>query len=475
MLFQTLTFLTFFTIVFAIYWMLQRRWQNYFLLIASYVFYGWVEPWWLLLIALTSVVDFTSARFINKRPHQRNRFLLLSLITNISILATYKYFNFFSSSVTSLFNQFGFETDPFLLQVALPVGISFYTFQSASYVIDVYRGKVEARRKLPDYLLFVAFFPQLVAGPILRANDLLVQIEKPRTFDARIARSAVLLILWGLYKKLVIADNVALVANKIFALDTPSFPIVWAGAFAFGVQIYADFSAYTDIARGCSRLLGFELCQNFNHPYLADSPQAFWRRWHISLSTWFRDYVYFPLGGSHGSLLQQCRNLLITFLLSGLWHGAAWNFILWGAWHGALLVLWTLWNRAPASLRPEKIPWLLRVVLTFILIHVGWLMFREQSLSHLWAHLTQNPFTAPEADWRAALRFAFMAAFYALPLYLVHPLIDFWLHRKQADSTSQHYPGWKWTTVITAASALIYWGIIILRSPETADFIYFQF
>ncbi|RYD26913.1 MAG: MBOAT family protein, partial [Verrucomicrobiaceae bacterium] len=456
------------------YWLLRRRqWQNWLLLIASLGFYGWVHPWWVLLILLTCVVDFTAARLLTDRPHQRKWWLAVSLVTNFSILAVYKYFNFFAGSVADLGHRLGWEIQPWVLHVGLPAGISFYTFQSASYVVDVYRRKMEVRRSLPEYILFVSFFPHLVAGPIQRAHFLLSQIERERVFDARVARGAALLILWGFFKKLVIADNAALVVSKIFSLDNPTFPVLWSGVFAFGVQIYADFSAYTDIARGISRLLGFELCRNFDHPYSADSPQDFWRRWHISLSNWFRDYVYIPLGGSRCSLAMQCRNLLLTFLLSGLWHGAAWNFVLWGAWHGVLLVLWTLWAKAPAAVRPERAPRFVRVILTFVLVHIGWLMFRESSAVHLFRHLTLNPFAADAVQWRMGLFFIAQTLLFAFPLYL-HPLVDQWLARRP-ETVDAHFPGWRWTLALLALGAVLYTGLILLRSPSTSDFIYFQF
>lgn len=474
MVFQSLEFLKFFVPLLILYWILrERRAQNWLLLAASLVFYGWVNPWWVLLILTTCVIDFFAARLLTDRPHQRKRWLVLSLVTNFAILGTYKYFDFFSVSFAQLLHQFGITATPFLLKVALPAGISFYTFQSASYVVDVYRKQMEARRSLPEYILFVSFFPHLVAGPIQRAHFLLSQIELPRVFDARIARNALVLIAWGFFKKLVIADNAAMVVGKIFSLDDPSFPVLWAGVFAFGVQIYADFSAYTDIARGISRLLGFELCRNFDHPYLADSPQDFWRRWHISLSNWFRDYVYIPLGGSRTSLALQCRNLLLTFLLSGLWHGAAWNFVLWGAWHGVLLVLWLLWSKAPEPLRPERLPRFFRIILTFILVHIGWLMFRENSIQHLVHHLTLNPFAADANQWRMGTFFAVQTLLYAFPLYL-HPVLDRWLARRP-EAAAAHFPGWRWTLACLLLTATLYLGLILLRSPASSDFIYFQF
>ncbi len=225
------------------------------------------------------------------------------------------------------------------LAILLPVGISFYTFQELSYTIEVYRGTLRARHNFVDFAAFVCFYPQLVAGPIERASRLLPQVERPRSWSWPAARSALFLIIWGFFKKLVVADNVGVIANKVFSLDAPGFTVLWAGVFAFAIQIYADFSAYSDIARGMAKWLGFDLMVNFDHPYLARGPIDFWRRWHISLSSWFRDYVYIPLGGSRRGRARTLVNVFLTFLISGLWHGASWNYVLWGAYHGVLVVI----------------------------------------------------------------------------------------------------------------------------------------
>lgn len=474
MVFHSFDYVVFFLLVLAVCRCLPHRPQNWFLLAASYFFYGYITWWWVLLILTSSIADYTAARGIERHPDRRKWWLALSLTVNFGILGVFKYFDFFTTSAAAAFRSLGVEVHPLVLNLALPAGISFHTFQSVGYVVEVYRGRLKARRSLPDYLLFTSLFPQLVAGPIDRAGNLLAQVERPRVFDARVARAAVLLILWGYFKKLAIADNAAPLVNRVFSLNEPAFPVLWAGVLAFGVQIYADFSAYTDIARGCARLLGFELCPNFRHPYLADSPQDFWRRWHMSLSTWFRDYVYIPLGGSRGGLALTCRNLLVTFFLSGLWHGAAWNFILWGLWHGGLLVLWTLWNRAPENARPDRLPKAARVALTFVLIHIGWLMFREHSLPHLWRHLTLNPFAATGMDWRVGAYFATQAVLLGLPLW-IHPAVEKWLERRHPAAIAEGYPGWGWTLAQTAAAAVIYTGLILFRSPNTSDFIYFAF
>ncbi len=322
----------------AIYWALPQRGQNVLLFVGSYFFYGYVHPWFLILIATSTVIDYCAARGMEAWPRHRRRFLWLSVISNFGMLGFFKYFNFFVENVAAVLATLGLVVHEPTLRILLPVGISFYTFQAMSYTIDVYRGELHARRSLLDLAVFVSFFPHLVAGPIQRASFLLPQVESTRRFSAEQARSGFVLICWGFFKKLVIADNVGVVANKVFALSDPTFYILWAGVFAFAIQIYADFSAYTDIARGTSRWLGFELTENFAHPYLARSPADFWRRWNISLSSWFRDYVYIPLGGSRGGAWLWARNILITFLLSGLWHGASWNYVLWGLYHGLLLL-----------------------------------------------------------------------------------------------------------------------------------------
>ena len=287
---------------------------------------------------------------------RRKWWLVLSLISNLSVLGFFKYFNFFVDSVQAGLAALGMNTSLPVLQVVLPVGISFYTFQSLSYTIDVYRGRLRACRSLLDFALFVAFFPQLVAGPIERAEALVPRVLSSRVFNLVVARDALVLMAWGFFKKLVIADNVGVIANRVFSMKDPGFEMLWAGVFAFGVQIYADFSAYTDIARGTARWLGFDLMKNFDHPYVAVSPSDFWRRWHISLSSWFRDYLYIPLGGSRHGLPRTLLNVMITFVISGLWHGAAWNFVLWGTFHGLLLVVERTWRalRGGQSPRPAS-------------------------------------------------------------------------------------------------------------------------
>jgi D-alanyl-lipoteichoic acid acyltransferase DltB (MBOAT superfamily) len=369
-----------------------------------------------------------------------------------------------------------------VLRVILPVGISFYTFQAMSYTVDVFRGELRARRSLLDVAVFISFFPHLVAGPIQRASYLLPQVEQDRRFSIAKATSGFYLMVWGFFKKLVIADNVGVIANKVFALSDPSFEILWAGVFAFAVQIYADFSAYTDIARGSSRWLGFELTENFDHPYMARNPADFWRRWNISLSTWFRDYVYIPLGGSRASEAAWARNVLVTFLLSGLWHGASWNYVLWGLYHGVLLVV----TRAHQILRPAKgtepgaaprasrlAP---RAVLQtagmFVLTLFGWLLFRETELSAIVRDLRLSPWNSSPFERQAGLYLFLLAFGYSIPLWAQ----SIWVERHRGLPRSDEEEPSLGAAVLKAfACGAAFTAILVLRSRTSLDFIYFQF
>lgn len=466
-------------VVAAVVVLAETRWPmarpgNLMLLVASYFFYAYIHPWYALLIALTTTVDWACALGIERNPDRKKRFAVISIATNFSILAVFKYFGFFMDNVLALANAAGWNLDGPHWRVLLPVGISFYTFQSASYVIDVYRGQTSARKNPFDYALFVSFFPQLVAGPIERAGHLLLQLEAERKFDPAAIRSGVVLILWGLLLKRVIADNCAVLANKVFALEQNGFPILWAGVFAFGVQIYADFSAYTNMARGSARLLGIELRENFRHPYLAANPADFWRRWHISLSTWFRDYVYIPLGGNHGTMARVARNILLTFGLSGLWHGANWNFILWGLFHGLLVAGWhVIGAKSPALAKGGGLAGAFtRWALTFVLVHVAWLMFREQNLTHLWRWLTLDPFIATPNMWRTGFFIVSQVFLYSVPLWLL-PLAE-----KVLGGNWERLPGpgsWSRVAIEAVVAAVFLTTILTLSSQVGSDFIYFQF
>jgi alginate O-acetyltransferase complex protein AlgI len=472
-IFHSLDFIVFFAIVVAAYWRLPHRGQNLLLLVASYVFYGYVHPWFLILIAASTTIDYCAARGMACWPHRRRAFLWTSVMTNFGMLGFFKYFNFFVDNVAAVLTAIGLQPHVPFLRVLLPVGISFYTFQAMSYTIDVYRGELRARRSFLDVAVFISFFPHLVAGPIQRASYLLPQVEKDRRFSLPQLASGFFLMCWGFFKKLVIADNVGVIANKVFALADPSFEVLWAGVFAFAIQIYADFSAYTDIARGSSRWLGFELTENFDHPYLASSPADFWRRWNISLSTWFRDYVYIPLGGSRGSRLTWGRNALVTFVLSGLWHGASWNYVLWGFYHGVLLVVTRMRHGAdPSTVRRDWIH-VLQVFGMFGLTLVGWLLFRETDLSSIWRDLRLVPWQSTPFERQAGLYLFVLALLYSLPL--VAHSIWYELQRNARPSSDPVTTGWIPATLKALACGAAFTAILVLRSRTSLDFIYFQF
>jgi D-alanyl-lipoteichoic acid acyltransferase DltB (MBOAT superfamily) len=360
-----------------------------------------------------------------------------------------------------------------LLHLLLPVGVSFYTFQELSYTIDVYRGTLRARRDFLDFATFVCFFPQLVAGPIERASRLLPQVERERQFSWDTARRATMLMIWGYFKKLVIADNVGVIANKVFALSHPSFPILWAGVFAFGMQIYADFSAYSDIALGAAQWLGFDLMRNFDHPYMARGPADFWRRWHISLSSWFRDYVYIPLGGSRASRIRVAANVLATFLVSGLWHGASWNYVLWGLYHGLLLV----GARLIAPLVPLRVARAsvgpLRILAMFILVQIGWLMFRETEWSALLRDFTLGPFDSSSLDWRVGAYLFLLAFTYSVPIWVQSIWVE--ITREDAAGAGQPRSSLGHLALEAAMGGMLVAAILVFRSRTSLDFIYFQF
>jgi len=481
-IFHSLEFIAFFLVSLAIYWRLPLRAQNVMLLVASYVFYGWVHPWWPVLLFATTFIDYWAARRIEHASGSglrhasavRKRWLWLSIVTNLGLLGFYKYFNFFVDNVAAAGAAIGWELPHIALRFALPAGISFYTFQSMSYTIDVYRGHAPARTRFVDVAAFVSFFPHLVAGPIMRATSLLPQIEQPRRFEPAAARDATVLIVWGLFKKLVIADNVGVIANKVFALQQPDFFVLWAGVFAFAIQIYADFSAYTDIARGVAKWYGFDLIKNFARPYLATGPGDFWHRWNISLSTWFRDYVYIPLGGSRRGPWRVAANLMITFVASGLWHGASWNYVLWGAYHGALLIVARLTPHR--AIRPGGWLRVTQTIAMFALTCLGWLIFRETEWQQLLTDLQLSPADSTPLGRAAGLYLFSLAFIYSLPLW-IH---DVWAECGGRDlvraiDAPEARPAWS----VVAAQALLcgamFAAILTLRSGTALNFIYFAF
>lgn len=380
--FNSWEFILFLILVYLVYWVLpSRRAQNIFLLFGSYYFYAAWDWRFLSIIMTSTIVDYISGIRIHHTTSSRGRslWLLLSVVVNLGLLGFFKYYGFFLSSLEPMLQAVGMSTHSLHLHIVLPVGISFYTFQTMSYTIDIYRRQLEPTREFLDFALFVAFFPQLVAGPIERARNLLPQILASRSADSDGFKTGMWLILWGLWKKIVVADNMAYIADTIFLNSaTATTAMMYFGVVAFAWQVYCDFSAYSDIARGSARLLGFELMLNFDLPYFAVNPADLWRRWHISLSSWLRDYLYLPLGGSQVSTLRNAFNLTVTMGLCGLWHGAGWNFVGWGVFNGIGLAAHQTLKRARggSSDRLTGLRWLLAVIGTFHFFLAGLVIFR---------------------------------------------------------------------------------------------------
>jgi len=390
MLFNSFDFLIFFVTVFLLQLVLPHRPRNITLLATSYFFYGCWNWRFLSLIIISTLVDFHCGRVVARStdPRTRKSFVAISAVCNLGLLGFFKYANFFVDSAQTMISSFGFDGRAWHLDIVLPVGISFYTFQTMSYTIDIYRGETKPVKSLIDFGLFVAFFPQLVAGPIERAKNLLPQITRKPNFSLSDFYQGGWLILWGLFKKAVIADNLSIIVDGAFGSSYLSGGDLLIAIYAFAFQIYADFSGYTDIARGAAKMMGYELMLNFRLPYFAVNPRDFWSRWHISLSTWLRDYLYFPLGGNRCGPARTYLNLSVVMLLGGLWHGAAWTFVVWGAYHGVLLIAHRVILQSGISFDPKgefgkKTWWLLRVVVMFHLTCLGWLIFRSQSFGQL--------------------------------------------------------------------------------------------
>ncbi len=401
MLFNSIEFAIFLPVVFILYWFVTNnnlKIQNVLLLASSYFFYGWWDWRFLSLIAFSTIVDFFVGIQLGKTnvKSKRKWLLLTSIFVNIGFLACFKYFNFFSESFSELFTLFGKHIDPTRLNVILPVGISFYTFQTLSYSIDVYKEKLKPSKDFIAFGAYVSFFPQLVAGPIERATKLLPQFNVKRIFDNKKAVDGLRQILWGLFKKIVIADNCAGYVNDIFTNSSQySGSVLMLGAVLFAFQIYGDFSGYSDIAIGTARLFGFNLMRNFAFPYFSRDIAEFWRRWHISLSSWFRDYVYIPLGGSRGSTWMKVRNTLIIFLVSGFWHGANWTFVFWGLLHALFFMPLLIIKRnrknvdqvAGKSFFPTLIE-TFQMLVTFLLTTLAWVFFRAENIKHAFLYLS---------------------------------------------------------------------------------------
>ncbi|PWL32316.1 MBOAT family O-acyltransferase [uncultured Roseivirga sp.] len=482
MLFNSLDFAIFLPLVFILYWFVFKhslRLQNALIVVASYVFYGWWDWRFLSLILFSTLVDFLVGKQLEKeaKDNKRRLWLWLSVVVNLGFLGFFKYFNFFLENFQAAFSFFGFEIGGRALSIVLPVGISFYTFQTLSYTIDVYKRKLQPTGDFIAFSAFVSFFPQLVAGPIERATHLLPQFYKHRQFNYALAVNGCRQILWGFFKKLVIADNCAEFANQIFAnSEGASGSTLFLGAVFFTFQIYGDFSGYSDIAIGTSRLFGFDLMKNFAFPYFSRDIAEFWRRWHISLSTWFRDYLYIPLGGSRGSKWHQFRNVIIIFLVSGFWHGANWTFILWGALNALYFLPLFLLKKNRSNLvvvaEGKALPSfkeLFQIGITFALTVLAWVSFRAEDISHAWQVYSGifdfSLFSVPNVINSSMMMSLRLITFF---------MIIEWAGRRWSFAIEylfESYPRWiRWSSY---AFILFLIGMF-MQTNETA-FIYFQF
>ncbi len=481
MLFNSIEFALFLPIVFLIYWAigyahikntLKLRLQNAFVVIASYFFYGWWDWRFLLLIAFTSFCSWGSGLLIANSPSPKvaKAWTAANIVLNLTILAVFKYYDFFVREFGQLF---GISTDSLLLKIILPVGISFYTFQALSYSIDVYRKKIEPTRDIVAFFAYVAFFPQLVAGPIERATNLLPQFQTNRKFNYDQAVDGMRQILWGLFKKIVVADNCATYVDQVWATyDTQTGSTLLLAAILFTFQIYGDFSGYSDIAIGTAKLFGIKLMRNFNNPYFSRDIAEFWRRWHISLTTWFRDYVYIPLGGSRVGKGKIVRNTFVIFLLSGFWHGANWTFIAWGAYHALLFLPLILLGQnrkytnqvAEGRILPT---WResLQMLFTFALVVIGWIIFRAPNIPALF-HYLQNMWTPSlfSIPWHTTRIFF-------IPLVVLLCLIFEWFNRYHEHGLAR-CGSHRWQRYIVYIA--LWWSIAFFGGEQTA-FIYFQF
>jgi D-alanyl-lipoteichoic acid acyltransferase DltB (MBOAT superfamily) len=491
MLFNSGVFLKFFAAFLLWYWLARGslNGRNLLIIVASYLFYAWWSPsgqgvelgaslvdfvtgllWqcrFLGLLVATSVVDFCVGLGLERLASQRQRKMLLSvsIVVNLGVLGFFKYYNFFAESLAATAAAVGWKVEAISLHIILPVGISFYTFQSMSYAIDVYRRDIPATHRLSDFLAFVSFFPQLVAGPIERAAHLLPQFNRTLTLTRAMLEEGIWLVLWGMFKKVVIADNLAPLVEMVYDGDNNTGPTVLAGTIAFALQIYCDFSGYSDIARGTARVLGFDIMWNFALPYAATSLREFWRRWHVSLSTWLRDYLYIGLGGNRRGTARTYFNLFLTMLLGGLWHGAAWHFVLWGAWHGVGLAVQrsSLAHFQFPILNP-KLRRFVAWIATMLFVLYSWLLFRARSLEQI-AAMTRalGDFTVP--SWIGS--YVMNLLVFAAPLVAM----ESWQVRKNNMLAPLSLP--MWAKALLQGALLV--GILIYWQREKLSFIYFQF
>ena len=478
MLFNSLQFLLFFPIVFIVFWLIpshKLKFRNLFLLACSYLFYGWWDFRFLGLIILSTILDYSAAIGISntEKPNYRKFWLGFSLLANLGMLGFFKYYNFFADSLVDALAMVGIAADIERLSLILPVGISFYTFQTMSYSIDVYRREISATKDLLAFSAYVAFFPQLVAGPIERARNLLPQFFQPVHLERAQCVDGLRQIVWGFFKKVVVADHCALWANQIFEQpESQDGLTLWLGAFYFTLQIYGDFSGYSDMAIGLAKLLGFNLMQNFAFPYFSRDMAEFWRRWHISLSTWFRDYLYFPLGGSRLSFSTTVRNTFIIFIVSGFWHGANWTFVVWGALNALyfLPLLLVGQNRKNLGVIGQHgfptLREMMGVMFTFTLAMIAWVFFRSENISAAMVYVT-GMFSKPWIWSEAIHSFSKLTLIMVAILFVVE-----WFNRKGLHGLQglDRLPAW-----LRMLTYIFLVGCILLYRGENQQFIYFQF
>jgi len=537
MIFNSIEFFVFLPIVYFCYLLLNHRGQNIWLLLASYLFYGWWDPRFLSLIAISTAVDFycgilidnhklkkkdiassvtylfammviclwllgdggsmlilgliaaaivgvlailSNRLFVLEQTQRKKIVLAVSMCVNLGLLATFKYFNFFIDSAEALLMDLGMSQSSLThLDIVLPVGISFYTFQTMSYSIDIYRGKLKPTHKFIDFALFVSYFPQLVAGPIERATNLLPRIIEKRKVSWEQSAEGLGLIAYGLFKKVVIADGLSASVASIYGTSgaVSTLDVIIATLF-FTVQIYCDFSGYSDIARGVSKLLGIDLMRNFRFPYFSRNPSEFWRRWHISLSSWLRDYLYISLGGNRKGTVSMYRNLMLTMVLGGLWHGAAWNFVLWGAYQGGLLVFYRLVSEPllrvmPLANRLSSLYWVLSLIVFFIFTCYGWLLFRAESFGQI-AQFTGLLLSGIDT-FNFTIEIPPFSALAGLPILIAYELKGYWLESKGHDGIAIAQLSTKALLVRSGLYGLMLLVFVGALSAPPADFIYFQF
>lgn len=488
MLFNSLEFALFFPTVTILFFLLPHRFRWLLLLLASCFFYMFFKPVYILILAFTIVIDYFAGIWISGEPDKKKKkfLLLLSIIANVGVLCVFKYYNFLAENINIVQEELHRSGKIPLLNIILPIGLSFHTFQAMSYTIEVYRGKQQPERHFGIYALYVMFYPQLVAGPIERPQNILHQLHEEKKFSYENIKSGLLLMAWGLFKKVVIADRLALFVNQVYnnPYEYKGLPLI-IGTVFFAFQIFCDFSGYSDIAIGSARCMGYNLMTNFDRPYQSVSIGEFWRRWHISLSTWFRDYVYIPLGGSKVGRLKWYRNLLIVFLLSGLWHGANWTFLIWGLLHGIYLIAETLFYDVFGTLRNAsgRLTLLVKRVVVFVLVSFAWIFFRAANVSQAWYivknYLSDVPAQIKEAVLNAHLsrlrllyleqsgKEFYVALFFILAMMLIHKVqknvgFDKWLLRQSSPV--------RWTMYYAIVLIFVFFGVF-----NHSDFIYFQF